>query len=137
MWNAAKESDVFQKQFVSPPAYLDSLLSEIIHSHNHATSYQERRQILSILPQTYSFSFLANFNKVQDDAEKCSDSEDEMRVVQSGPKNVFWEPPLTYYKYRIAKMHAMENARGFAPVIYEPKHTWRINDEQFEAIFGK
>ena len=136
LWSAAKTSTVFQSQFTpssSPPAYLDSLLGEIIHSHNFATSRQERRQILSILPNTYSYAFLAKFNKIKE-ATSADESEN---TLQSGPKSIFWDPPLTAYKYRIAKLHAMENARGFSPVIFEPKHTWHISDEQFEAIFGK
>ena len=137
LWSAAKESDVFQQKFMAPPPYLDSLLNEIITSHNHATSRQERRQILSILPETYSFAFLQRFNKEQLKIEDLSESEDEDTGFQRVTPNVFWNPPLTKWKYRAAKLHAMENSRGFAPVIFEPKHTWHLSEEQFEAIFGE
>ena len=142
IWSAAKNSSLIERMVLPAPAITDVLLEEAMHAYSCEPTRQGRRQILSMVVPHYSRSFLLSLNKngstnVSDEYELSDPEGEEQSELIALRRQRHWNPPLTEYAIRMAKLHFLEYERAFAPVVYTPKHNWHISDEQFEAIFGK
>ena len=138
IYNAAKRSRVVERLINPLPLLKDTMISEFVLAYNGAQSRQERRSILSFGTSICTYTQMCTMNpdkKVDPDAEFESDTEIEVLVAEN--EQLVLTPAVTYWAYRQAKMHYLQSKRGLAPVIFAPRHTWKLSEEQFEAIFGK
>ncbi len=147
IWRKIKNSALVERHLLAP-TYQDGLLEDVIDAWNHANSWAERRQILSLVAGRHSFRFLAKFNPKKPgtddmfdesiDLDVSSDDEgdeDLMDNASIASPNVLFSPPLNYRFYRKAKIHNYNHGHALAPVVRSKKVARRLKRGMIEVIF--
>lgn len=83
----------FGAKVAAPPEVV-----EIIKCYNSMPGFSDKRQVLSLIADRYSFSYLKRFNHAYAVSEQ-----DNGDIHVECP--VFWERPLTKHQHTKAKLH--------------------------------
>ena len=142
LWRAIKESRIVEKFLASTPEP-DSLVKEVIKAYNACDDRRLRIQILSILGNDFTYPMIARYNsKNYKDTSSVSkqEREEEERQgdcnesKQNDTIGLTFNPPVSRYIFRKAKIHYRENKRAFAPVPKPIYTRWHWDLETVEAI---
>ena len=94
-------------------------LVDVITAYNGLSSYLEKRQVLSLVVDRYSWPFLKLFNKNQ--------AGDQTKIC--------WERTLTHHQYKKAKLHKHYFGYGMAKIVKEARRCTRVDELVIDAIF--
>ena len=137
IWNEVKES-MSVDRLLGGPRYPDKLLAEAIRAYNYCSNRRSRTQILSLLVTKYSYSYLKQFNPPNAESYAVNNEEEQDEDLPNPRSNVdrglYFNPPLTPYKYNKARLHYYEHEFALAPVTEGKRYLWRVNREVVDAI---
>ena len=116
LWMEIKESNAVDK-FLKGKPKASKLLSEVIHAYNSCGSRKMRTQILSLIVNHYSYSYLNQFNpptyreslRQGMEEEQNENDEELMNPLAVVNKGLYFNPPLTAYKYHKSRIHFHEH----------------------------
>ena len=137
IWHEVKES-LSVDRLLGGTKYPDKLLAEAIRAYNFCSNRRSRTQILSLLVTKYSYSYLKQFNPPNATAFAVNNEEELDEDLPNPKANVdqglYFNPPLTPYKYNKARLHYYEHEFAMAPVHEGKRYLWRVNKEVVDAV---
>ena len=129
---------------LSSPAPPDKLIQEIVIAYNNAGTYAKRIQVLSLIATKKSFKYLNQFNSKSASSKETGakiaeldcdgDDDNAVDVPAIIPRNCFFNPPLSYHIYRLARLHHKDNGHGLSPVDRGRSFAWQIPLEVVDTI---
>ena len=141
LYQATVQSQRVEKKISNVPVMPKDVM-DVIDYHNFVKDRDEKiRAIATLLPR-HSHAFLKLFNSPQDkaqlpnDDEVSSDSEDDQMELDDVNCGRFWDPPLTYARFRAADIHRRYTGYGMAPITKKIIRRPRIKTDVVRAIYN-